>query len=76
MGNFVMLAEVTQDSTTIKDFVSSVMGGVTSNISLTQVAAVIAAIIGAGIVAIFAWKFARKGYNFVKNALSGKGGRV
>lgn len=76
MGNFVMLAEVTQDSTTIKDFVSSVMGGVTSNVSLTQVAAVIAAIIGAGIVAIFAWKFARKGYNFVKNALSGKGGRV
>ena len=76
MGNFVMLAEVTQDATAIKDFVSSVMGGVTSNISLTQVATVIAAIIGAGIVAIFAWKFARKGYNFVKNTLSGKGGRI
>ena len=25
---------------------------------------------------IFAWKFARKGYAFVKNALSGKAGKV
>lgn len=60
----------------ITEFVNGVIGGVTSNITLTQVAAVLAAIIGAGIVAIFAWKFARKGYAFVKNALSGKGGRV
>ena len=61
---------------TMQEFVSSVMTGVTSSITLTEVAAVIAAIIGAGIISIFAWKFARKGYAFVKNALSGKNGRV
>lgn len=63
-------------SSGITEFVNTVIGGVTSSITLTDVAAVVAAIIGAGIVAIFAWKFARKGYAFVKNALSGKGGRV
>lgn len=60
----------------VKSFVESVLGGVTGSISLTDIATVIAAIIGAGIVAIFAWKFARKGYAFVKNALSGKGGKI
>lgn len=60
----------------IGDFVSSIFGAITSNISLTTIATVVASIIGAGIVAIFAWKFARKGYAFVKNALSGKGGRI
>ena len=63
-------------SQSIKTFVETVIGGVTSSITLTDVAGVVAAIIGAGIVAIFAWKFARKGYAFIKNALSGKGGRV
>lgn len=58
------------------EFVKSVVSSVTNAISLTDVAAVIAAIIGAGIVSIVAWKFARKGYNFVKNALSGKGGKI
>lgn len=58
------------------EFVSSVIAGVTGEITLTTVAGVLASIIGAGIVAIFAWKFARKGYNFIKNALSGKGGRI
>lgn len=76
MGNLLMVAEVTQDTNALKDFVNSVTGAVTTNISLTQVAAVMAAIIGVGIVAIFAWKFARKGYNFVKNALSGRGGKI
>lgn len=66
--------EGTTDS--IKTFVETVIGGVTTHITLTDVAGVVAAIIGAGIVAIFAWKFARKGYAFIKNALSGKGGRV
>ena len=47
-----------------------------SEITLAEVATVIAAIIAAGIVAIFAWKFARKGFAFVKNALSGKGGKI
>lgn len=58
------------------EFVSSIISGVTGEITLTTVAAVVASIIGAGIVAIFAWKFARKGFAFVKNALSGKGGRI
>lgn len=58
------------------EFVSSIITGVTGEITLTTVATVVASIIGAGIVAIFAWKFARKGYAFVKNALSGKGGRI
>lgn len=60
----------------VLEFVEAVIGGVTSNITLTSVGAVVAAIISAGIIAIFAWKFARKGYAFIKNALSGKGGRV
>lgn len=60
----------------ITEFVQTVIGGVTTHITLTDVAVVVAAIIGSGIVAIFAWKFARKGYAFIKNALSGKGGRV
>ena len=63
-------------SATIKSFVSGIMEGVTSNITLADVGLVVAAIIGAGIVAIFAWKFARKGFAFVKNALSGKAGKV
>lgn len=63
-------------SGTMKDFVSGVMGGVTSNITLADVATVVAAIVGAGIVAIFAWKFGRKGFQFIKNALSGKNGNV
>lgn len=62
--------------TGMSEFVTAVIGGVTAEITLTTVASVVAAIIGAGIVAIFAWKFARKGYAFVKNALSGKGGRI
>ena len=63
-------------SSGITEFVQTVIGGVTDNITLTDIAAVVAAIIGAGIIAMFAWKFARKGYAFIKNALSGKGGKV
>lgn len=63
-------------ATGMSEFVTAIIGGVTGEITLTTVASVVAAIIGAGIVAIFAWKFARKGYAFVKNALSGRGGRI
>lgn len=63
-------------ATGMSEFVTAVIGGVTGEITLTTVASVVAAIIGAGIVAIFAWKFARKGYAFIKNALSGRGGRI
>lgn len=74
MGHVISVAEV--QATGLKDFVDGVIGGVTSNITMATVAEVLAAIISAGILAIFAWKFARKGYAFVKNALSGKGGKV
>ena len=70
----MVLAEETGDS--MLSFVQSVFNAVTTHITLAQVATVIAAIIGAGIVAIFAWKFARKGFAFVRNALAGKSGRV
>lgn len=60
----------------MQEFVDGVVAGVTGEITLAEVATVIAAIIAAGIVAIFAWKFARKGFAFVKNALSGKGGKI
>lgn len=66
----------TTTTTGMAEFVSGIIAGVTGEITLTTVASVVASIIGAGIVAIFAWKFARKGYNFVKNALSGKGGKI
>lgn len=76
--NFLMkliaFGEVSQ--TGMQDFVNGVVQGVTSQVTLADIALIVAGIIGAGIVAIFAWKFARKGFTFVKNALSGKGGRV
>lgn len=78
MDKLLLFGEVTPgaNATSIKDFVSGVTGGVTSNITLADVGIVVASIIGAGIISIFAWKFARKGYAFVKNALSGKAGKV
>ena len=78
MHKLLLIGEVTPgaNATSIKDFVSGVTGGVTSNITLADVGIVVASIIGAGIISIFAWKFARKGYAFVKNALSGKAGKV
>ena len=76
--NFLMkliaFGEVSQ--TGMQDFVNGVVQVVTSQVTLADIALIVAGIIGAGIVAIFAWKFARKGFTFVKNALSGKGGRV
>lgn len=63
-------------TTGMKAFVDGVLAGVTSHVTLADIATVVAAIIAAGIVAVFAWKFARKGYAFVKNALSGRGGKI
>lgn len=70
------MTETEETTAGMLEFVESIFGAITSEISLTTVAGVIAAIIGAGIVAIFAWKFARKGYAFVKNALSGRNGKI
>lgn len=63
-------------SDSITSFVQAVLKGVTDNISLADIGTVVTAIIGAGIVAMFAWKFGRKGFAFLKNALSGKSGKV
>lgn len=71
----MVLTETASDGSMLS-FVQSIFGAVSDKITLTTVAAVIAAIIGAGIVSIFAWKFARKGYNYVKKALEGKNGNV
>lgn len=60
----------------ISDLATSVTKAVTDNITLAQVGAALTVIIGAGIVAMFAWKFGRKGYAFIKNALSGKQGKM
>ena len=78
MDKLLLIGEVTPgaNAAAIKDFINGVTGGITSNITLADIGTVVAAIIGAGIIAIFAWKFARKGYAFVKNALSGKAGKV
>ena len=78
MDKLLLIGDATTgaNATSIKDFVSGITGGITSNITLADVGTVVAAIIAAGIVGIFAWKFARKGYAFVKNALSGKAGKV
>lgn len=76
MNKLFLIGDVTENSDEIGSFISSVLGGVTSKITLAQVGTAVAAIIAAGIVAIFAWKFGRKGYNFLKNALSGKNGGV
>lgn len=75
MRKLLFLGEV-EVAANMKTFVDSIIAGITGSITLAEVATVIAAIIAAGIVAIFAWKFARKGYAFVKNALSGKGGKI
>lgn len=66
----------TATATSIKDFVSGIISSITSNVTLADVGIVVASIIAAGIVALFAWKFARKGFAFVKNALSGKAGKI
>lgn len=61
---------------TISDLATSVTSAVTSHITLAQVGTALTVIIGAGIVAMFAWKFGRKGFAFIKNALSGKSGKM
>ena len=78
MDKLLLIGEVTPgaNGTAIKEFINGVTGGITSNITLSDIGTVVAAIISGGIIAIFAWKFARKGYAFVKNALSGKAGKV
>ena len=63
-------------ATTPKDFVTSITGAVTGAVSLSDIAAIVGVIIAAGNGAIVAWKFGRKGYNYLKNALTGRGGKI
>lgn len=60
----------------LKSFVDSLMTSVTSTITLSDIATVLGAIILAGITFIVAWKFGRKGYNFIKSSIMGKGGKI
>ena len=77
LNKFILLGETPVGSLNdAKTFVDSIIAGITGQVTLAQVATIIAAIIAAGIVAIFAWKFARKGFAFVKNALSGRGAKL
>lgn len=66
----------TTTSTTISGFVNSIISAITSNITIADIGTVVAVIVGAGIVAIFAWKMARKGFAFIRNSLSGKSGKL
>lgn len=60
----------------VAEMANGVITSVTGKVTMAQVASTVGIIIGAGIVSIFAWKFGRKAYTFIKNALSGKNGRV
>lgn len=60
----------------VAEIANGVITSVTGKVTMAQVASTVGIIIGAGIVSIFAWKFGRKAYTFIKNALSGKNGRV
>lgn len=75
---FVQAAENVPGTTGtgLGSFVSGITNAITSNVSLADVATVVASIIAAGIVAIVAWTMARKGYAYVKKAITGKGGKI
>ncbi len=72
MNPLVMIGEASTSATNISEFVTSIMNGVTSTISLADIATIVVALIGAGLAANFAWTYARKGYNFIVNSLKGK----
>lgn len=75
----IVLLENEAASTTgasLKSFVESLMTSVTSTITLSDIAIVVGSIILAGITFIVAWKFGRKGYNFIKSSIMGKGGKI
>lgn len=74
LSKLSLLAEATGDTNAAKDFVDAIISSVTSNISLTMVATIVGAIIAAGIVAVVGWKYARKAYRFIKNAITGREG--
>lgn len=65
-----------EGSNGMSEFVDSIISSVTDAVSLADVALIVGAIISAGAVFIITWKFARKGFAFVMNALSGRGGKI
>lgn len=72
----ILLENEVASSMTPKGFVEGIIGNVTSTVSLADVAAIVGVIIVAGVGGIIAWKFGRKGFNFIKNTLTGKGGKI
>lgn len=72
----ILLETPTAGAMSPKSFVEGIIGNVTSTVSLSDVAAIVGVIIVAGIGGIVAWKFGRKGFNFIKNTLTGKGGKI
>lgn len=72
----ILLENEVAASMTPKAFVEGIVSNVTSTVSLADVAAIVGVIIVAGIGGIVAWKFGRKGFNFIKNTLTGKGGKI
>ena len=65
-----------EETNVIVTLVEGVINSVTSVFSLTDLGLILAALISASITFVFAWKFARKGYKFIVNALSGRGGKI
>lgn len=72
----ILLENEVASPMTPKGFVEGIIGNVTSTVSLADVAAIVGVIIVAGVGGIIAWKFGRKGFNFIKNTLTGKGGKI
>lgn len=56
----------------IKSFITSILTSVTGVLSIADVAAILAVIIAAVLGISFAWKFGRKGFAMIVNALTGR----
>ena len=72
MNPLTMVGEASASATQISEFVTTIMSSATSTITLADIALIISAIIGGGLVVHLAWTYARKGYNFIVNSLKGK----
>lgn len=71
----IYLLENEVSTMTPKAFTEGIISNVTSTVSLADVAGIVGVIIVAGLGSVVAWKFGRKAYNFIKNAIMGKGAR-
>ena len=60
---------------TLLTYVQTIITAVTTAVPISMVVSVIGAIIAAIVVPLFVWKFGRKGFAAIRNALSGRGAR-